>query len=217
MRFELKIRAENAFFHLYRSWYTMSTNPTFMKKSKVLILAGLVFAMPMLQQCMGSFALTNKVYDFNKTVGGKFVNEIVFFAFLVVPVYSATMFIDGVILNAIEFWTGSNPMAMNEGEVKKERFVTENGVVDVTITRNQIAFTNVDANETMVLNYAADETAWYMSMNGKSSKFVQFDMSGDAPQTIVFTPEGRSVAFGMGERNGDVVMNAFNAARFALK
>jgi hypothetical protein len=188
-----------------------------MKKSKVLILAGLVFAMPMLQQCMGSFALTNKVYDFNKTVGGKFVNEIVFFAFLVVQVYSTTMFIDGVILNAIEFWTGSNPMAMNEGEVKKERFVTENGVVDVTITRNQIAFTNVDANESMVLNYAADETAWYMSMNGKTSKFVQFDMSGDAPQTIVFTPEGRSVAFNMGERNSDAVMNAFNAARFALK
>jgi hypothetical protein len=187
-----------------------------MKKSKVLFLAGLVFSMPMLQQCMGSFALTNKVYDFNKSVGSKFVNEMVFFAFLVIPVYVATLFIDGVILNAVEFWTESNPMAMNEGEVKQQRFVTERGPVDVTITRNQIVFKNLNANESLSFNYSGDDTSWYMSLNGKTSKFMQFDVSGAEPKTVVFTPDGRSVAFDMGSRDSQKIMNMFNAARYAL-
>ncbi len=37
--------------------------------------------------CIGSFALTNKLLSWNKQVGNKFVNELVFFAFWVLPVY----------------------------------------------------------------------------------------------------------------------------------
>jgi hypothetical protein len=37
----------------------------------------------------------------------------VFLAAYVVPVYGIAGFIDAVILNSIEFWTGSNPVAAN--------------------------------------------------------------------------------------------------------
>ncbi len=64
--------------------------------------------------CYGSFQLTNKVYKFNGGLGGKWVNEIGFLVMSVIPVYGVSVFIDAVILNSIEFWTGKNPMAAND-------------------------------------------------------------------------------------------------------
>jgi hypothetical protein len=63
--------------------------------------------------CFGSFNLTKKVYKWNGSVGDKWVNELVFLVLNVVPVYSVAGGIDVVILNTIEFWTGSNPVAAN--------------------------------------------------------------------------------------------------------
>ena len=63
--------------------------------------------------CYGSFNLVKKVYKFNGTVGDKWVNELVFLVMNIVPVYGAATFIDAVILNSIEFWSGTNPMAQN--------------------------------------------------------------------------------------------------------
>ncbi len=64
--------------------------------------------------CYGSFNLVKKVYKFNGTVGDKWVNELVFLVMNVVPVYGVSVFIDAVVLNTIEFWSGTNPV-MAEG------------------------------------------------------------------------------------------------------
>lgn len=64
-----------------------------------------------LSSCIGSFALTNKLLNWNKTVGNKFVNELVFFAFWVLPVYEVAGLADFLVINSIEFWSGDNPMA----------------------------------------------------------------------------------------------------------
>lgn len=64
--------------------------------------------------CFGSFNLTRKVYGFNKGVSNdKFVRELVFLAFNFVPVYGAAGFIDAVVVNTVEFWTGKNPIQMS--------------------------------------------------------------------------------------------------------
>jgi hypothetical protein len=65
--------------------------------------------------CYGSFQLTNKVYKFNGTLGSKWVNELGFLVMVIVPVYGVAAFVDGIVLNSIEFWTGKNPMAANDG------------------------------------------------------------------------------------------------------
>jgi hypothetical protein len=78
--------------------------------SVFLVLALLVTAFG----CYGSFQLTTKVYKFNGGLGGKWVNEIGFLVMSIIPVYGAAVFVDAVILNTIEFWTGSNPMASND-------------------------------------------------------------------------------------------------------
>lgn len=74
-----------------------------------------------LQSCIGSFALTNKILSWNNQVGSKFVNELVFFAFWVLPVYEVTSIADLLVLNSIEFWSGNNPVEAYTKTVETEQ------------------------------------------------------------------------------------------------
>jgi hypothetical protein len=68
--------------------------------------------------CFGSFNLTRKLYGFNKDVSkDKFVRELVFLGLNIVPIYGVAGFIDAVVANTVEFWTGENPISMT-GSVK---------------------------------------------------------------------------------------------------
>ena len=84
------------------------------KMFKQVVIALLIATMTLMSVgCYGSFNLTKKVYNWNGSLGNKWVVELVFLAAYVVPVYGIAGFIDAVILNSIEFWTGSNPVAAN--------------------------------------------------------------------------------------------------------
>jgi len=76
--------------------------------------------------CFGSFQLVQKVYGFNKSLGNKFVREIVFLVFVILPVYGLASLADAIIFNLIEFWTDKNPLAMAPGETQ-ERVVQQDG------------------------------------------------------------------------------------------
>lgn len=67
-----------------------------------------------MSSCIGSFSLTNRLLGWNRNVGNKFLNELVFFAFWILPVYEVTGLADLLVLNSIEFWSGNNPMAKGE-------------------------------------------------------------------------------------------------------
>lgn len=113
-----------------------------MNKTVKAIGAGVVAA-SLLTGCMGQFALTKKVYNWNKKVdSNRWVQEGVFVAFLIIPVYSITFLIDGVIANSVEWWTGDNPVAQ-AGDQKRvigadgsEALMTlrANGEIDVQAT-----------------------------------------------------------------------------------
>jgi hypothetical protein len=65
--------------------------------------------------CYGSFALTGKLHNWVGNLGNKFVSTLVFWVTAsILPVYYITLVADFLIFNLIEFWTGSNPMAMGE-------------------------------------------------------------------------------------------------------
>lgn len=70
--------------------------------------------------CIGSFGLTNRLLNWNKGVGSKFVNELVFFAFWILPVYEVCGLADILVINSIEFWSGSNPMAKGTKVIEGE-------------------------------------------------------------------------------------------------
>jgi hypothetical protein len=88
-----------------------------MKRSVVQVLSSILIVALLLTAfgCYGSFQLTNKVYKFNGTLGNKWVNELGFIVMVVVPVYGVAAFVDAVVLNSLEFWTGKNPMTAANG------------------------------------------------------------------------------------------------------
>ena len=71
---------------------------------------GLVGAATLSSGCWGSFSLTGKVYDWNGTFGSKWASWGVFLVFTILPVYGTLLFLDAVIFNTIEFFSGNNPI-----------------------------------------------------------------------------------------------------------
>ena len=61
--------------------------------------------------CIGRFATSGLVRKFNLTVvEGKWPHEIVFLLLYIIPVYPLAGMVDMIIVNSIEFWTGTNPI-----------------------------------------------------------------------------------------------------------
>ncbi len=71
-----------------------------------------------LTSCIGSFAMSNRILSWNKTIGNKIVNEIVFVGLWILPVYQVCAIADILVLNSIEFWSGDNPMACSSKRVE---------------------------------------------------------------------------------------------------
>jgi hypothetical protein len=89
-----------------------------MKKRLVtLLLIGLVaFVLVVGPGCYGGFNLTRQVYTWNTNLGSKWVNEVIFLGFVIIPVYGVTIIGDGLIVNSVEFWGGGS--IVNEPEQK---------------------------------------------------------------------------------------------------
>jgi len=103
--------------------------------------------------CFGSFELTKKVYKFNKGLGDKWVQEVGFLVMYILPVYGIAALADLVILNTIEFWSGSNPIASN--------LKSDDGTV-------QVMFNKQDG--TVVLNQEGTEYILEKTDNGTTVK-----------------------------------------------
>ena len=79
--------------------------------------------------CFGGFELSRSIWGWNKTVSGnKVVQWLVFLGLTIIPVYEIGVLIDVFILNSLEFWTGSNPMAQ-KGEPVNRTVVLEDGTI----------------------------------------------------------------------------------------
>lgn len=109
-------------------------------KTKLMALTGLVAMTTVFSGCFGYFGLTRRLYEwhsdlFGDNLGGRFGRTVLFF--VLSPVYSIVGFIDYGILNLIEFWTGENPLAMNEGD-KEIKTLVHNGIdYRMEVTKNQ--------------------------------------------------------------------------------
>lgn len=93
--------------------------------------------------CIGSFGLTRKIYNWNQSMGDKWINEVVFFV-LSFDVYAISVFADAVLFNTIEFWTGNNPVASNTTVID-----TENG--KYIVESNENGYTISNGEETVQL------------------------------------------------------------------
>lgn len=133
--------------------------------------------------CIGSFNLSKKVLAWNQTIDSKFVNELVFVALWIVPVYEVCMLADILVINSIEFWSGENPV--EAGIVKKVQ--GENGIYTVETLENGYKIQNEEGQQ-MNLVYDKATNTWSAVANGETTKLVKLEGDGKA---IVYLPNGQ--------------------------
>lgn len=138
----------------------------FLPVALVIALSGSV----LMSSCIGSFTLTNKLLSWNKQVSNKFVNELVFFAFWVLPVYEVAALADIVVINSIEFWSGENPMASGKKIIEGNdgRYIVEADKDGYTITsENDKSVVRLDFNK--------EDKSWSVTLpSGDSFEFMTF-------------------------------------------
>ena len=145
-----------------------------MKKNKMTLVCAVLAGSLLFTSCIGSFKMWNGLKDWNQGVGDKFVNELVFIALHIVPVYEIAYLADLVVLNTIEFWSGSNPMASNEvKEIKGE-----NGEYLVKSNNNGYTITNKDDNQSMDLVYNQETQTWNAATDTKNIELVKINNNG---------------------------------------
>ncbi|MDO4334391.1 MAG: DUF3332 domain-containing protein [Bacteroidales bacterium] len=122
-----------------------------------------------LSSCMGQFALTKNLYAWNGQISNKFVNELVFVAFWVLPVYEVCGLADLLVLNSIEFWSGDNPMTASTKVIDSDqgRYLVkcDGKGYDVTLEAT---------GESYRLDFAQESQTWSLQFDGKEYPLMTF-------------------------------------------
>lgn len=158
-----------------------------MKKTKLAVASLLMCGSIIFTSCIGSFGLWNQLKSWNQGISNKFVNEIVFFAFHVVPVYEVSYLADILVLNSIEFWSGSNPLA-EVGTVKT--IDGKNG--EYLIRTNENGYTITKKGEESALNLVFNQETQTWNAITNDDSFELMAMNEDGTITIKLQ-DGNSV------------------------
>ncbi len=182
-----------------------------MKKSYLSIALALTIASSItLSSCIGNFALTHKVLDWNKQIGSKFVNELVFIAFCILPVYEITYIADFLVINSIEFWSGENPIAQKSTKVvdgKDAKYLVQQDENGYTIK-------NLSDNSEVRFAFDATDNSWSLDANGKSTKFMTFV---DDTHVNMVTPTGDYRTIELSQAGVYAYQHIANGNNFALR
>lgn len=136
-----------------------------MKKNKITVVAILAAVSVMCSSCIGPFKVTNQLWAWNGNVGGKLVNELVFLAMHIIPVYPVVYLADILIFNSIDFWESNASFVSTE--VKGE-----NGNYLVEKSENGYKVTNTDVNETVNFILNEETRTWSVESNGETVEFM---------------------------------------------
>lgn len=167
-----------------------------MRVNKTLIAVLLLSSSLLCSSCIGSFKLWNGLKEWNQGIGNKFVNELVFIALNIVPVYGVAYFADLVVLNTIEFWSGSSPMASND--VKEVE--GEHGNYLVASNENGYTITSKDNNQSLDLVYNEENSTWSAETGTESYELVRLNEDGTATvnmqngTSMTVTPDSEGVS-----------------------
>ena len=152
-----------------------------MSNCKNVLMAAALGGSLMMQSCIGSFSLWTGLRDWNQGVSSKFVNEVVFLAFHIVPVYWVAYFADVIVLNSIEFWSGNNPVA----DFGTKTVKGENG--DYLITSKEDGYTIAKVGEedkAIDLVYNAENRTWNAVAEGVSYELITMNEDGTASMKL---------------------------------
>ena len=130
--------------------------------------------------CIGSFSLFNgyEKWQCNMT-SNKYVNGIV--GFILQPIVGGIcLFVDSVVLNTIEFWTGSNPMAA--GQVKT--VMGQDGrYYAIKTLKNGYEVKSPTGEKTLFIHNDQNDS-WSMTQNGITKEIIRFNADGTIQATL---------------------------------
>jgi len=144
--------------------------------------------------CLGSFSAFNNLKDWNQDVSdSKFVNNLVFWGLNIIPVYGLFFVGDALIFNVIEFWSGSSPIAMEEGDSEVQIVEKDGNTIQMIATKNRLEITVLEGpkkGEKVDLVYRPHEKSWNaIKPNGEIIKLSSFEEGF----YIVYMPNGDEV------------------------
>lgn len=157
------------------------------RKSLTFVVAATLASSLLFSSCIGSFALSNKLLDWNRNIDSKFVNELVFIAFWIVPVYEIAALADVLVINSIEFWSGDNPVA-DAGSVKS--IETDNGVYTVETKTDGYHIQKEGEEKALDLVFDASDKSWSVEADGESTKLLRFESDDEV---VMFLPDGQEM------------------------
>jgi hypothetical protein len=158
---------------------------------RTIALAVMLAVFPAVSGCFGSFHLTRKVYNFNKSATpNKWVRWCLFMGMNIIPVYWFAVFGDTVFANAVEFWTGSNPITV---QLQPRQVVTPAGVAQLIPVeggaRIMITEASGDVHEMTLLREAPGVVAVY-DRDGTLVRRVS-GLGSDDPQIVELAAAAR--------------------------
>lgn len=172
-------------------------------KVATLLLAGAMFT----TSCVGSFALFNKLASWNKNAtNSKFLNELIFL--VISPAYGICSAADVLVLNAIEFWTGDNPVA-NVG--KTQQVMGQDGKYYAVKTLKEGYEITAPDGEMMKFIYDKATDSWSQIVEGKQTEIFRFNEDGSVKATL---PNGEQMDVALNESGLYQVRMAVNGGTY---
>ena len=165
-----------------------------MKKISLKVAACLLAGSFLFSSCfVGKYALWNKYINWqNHMTSNKFVNAIV--GFILVPIVGGLcQFVDILVLNTIEFWSGDNPLASNVG--KTQQVMGKDGRYYAVKTLKNGYEVKAPNGEVTNLIHNAENDSWSMEQNGVVKEIFRFNADG----TIRANVNGMSKDFTLNE------------------
>ncbi len=159
-----------------------------MKKNSFKVAALLLAGTLVCSSCIGSFGLFNKYekWQCNMT-SNKYVNGIV--GLILQPIVGGVcLFVDAVVLNTIEFWTGNNPVTAGttiQVQGQDGRYYA------VKTLKNGYKVTAPDGVVTLFIHDEATDS-WSMQQNGVTKEIFRFNADGTIQANL---PGERTVTF----------------------
>ncbi|WP_294743958.1 DUF3332 domain-containing protein [uncultured Prevotella sp.] len=145
-------------------------------RAAVVLLAGSFLC----SSCIGSFSLFNKYekWQCNMT-SNKYVNGIV--GLILQPIVGGVcLFVDAVVLNTIEFWTGSNPMALNKVQTVKG----QDGRYYAVKTLKDGYEVKAPNGEITLFTHDSKTESWSITQNGVTKEIIRFNADGTIQATL---------------------------------
>jgi hypothetical protein len=165
--------------------------------------------------CFGTFSLTRKVWAFNKSFTDKILQEAIFLIFCIIPVYEVCTVADVIVFNLIEFWSGTNPVAMKPGEVETKIMAFKGITYKVTAMHNKfIIEQKKDNNFFMLGSLEYKNKAWYSNTNKREHKLIGYNAKG---QVEVYSKDNKVYTMDKNLASSEYLKKMVNTASFAKR